>query len=826
MSASGWSWRLRGPALRALEPDDEFHAHWQILSLHGSEAVNSLFHYRLCLRHPRLAPDLRPMLGRELQIHMVPPGEEPGRGMAARRVISALVSQVEHLGCGGAMHSGGAGAWRARLTLRPWPCLAECQTACRIHQERTVPEVLEQVLRPYGFAWELRLRRAHARLDYLVQFNLSDWEFVESLCARWGLHYHFEHDAGGHRLVFGDGEHAWQAQPLDAFSRLRSRVCGWSGDAAALHDVRVEVAAGVQAWQSGTQSECHPERVEIWRHDAPAANPQASAVSRWRGIDGVCRARREIEPGSGSSESDASSESELNRAHLQQARHGVSLVRARGPLGGLCAARTVHLDLEPSAAPGRETGPTHLVLASCLRFQAGTPDGAFTNSSRVEVEFVAQRLHDGVAAVAPPRRRRALGTQTATVLEVLLPGSRAGTFTDPLGRLKVRLHWARRDDAAATCWLRMARPAAGDGHGCADWPRPGQEVLVDFVDGDVDMPICLGCVRNATHEPPWPLPATRAVSGWRSRELSADSVTAAHDAANHLLFDDTSGALQVQLASSSHASALQLGRHAPLDARSGRGDDRGEGFELRTRAHAAIRAARALLLVRAATAEAAASILHPLRACHERLKQALRTRRMGSVGHDAERALARGATEPLAEDLHGLEPPGEAAQAGALASGAMAWRADGALHAATPRSGALAAGSHLACSAQRDLDAACLRGLRMHAEGAAVLAAAGDGARLHAADGALLLGAASGELQLFARNAVRLQAARRGTRLQAGARVVVQACGQRIEFGPCGVRHASQGAWRIHAGRRSWGTQAQPGTASTTAHSTPDSPRP
>ncbi|MDE2119120.1 MAG: DUF2345 domain-containing protein [Betaproteobacteria bacterium] len=862
MSTAGWQLRLRGPALQALRPGEDArvvdpevsrgasHDAWQVLALHGDEAVNSLFTYRLRLRHPRLPPDLRPLLGRELQIHLSPPeAVDPGHGEPRARVISGLVSAVEHLGCTEGGHRAGGGAWGAGLTLRAWPCLAEFRTASRVYQERSVPEVLQQVLQAYGFAWELRLRQSYPRLDYQVQFDQSDWAFVEHLCARWGLHYHFEHDVHGHRLIFGDGPQAWKQQPLRAFRSLRLRARTWPDDTAALHGVCLEESLGVQAWQSLSQPECVPERIETWRADAEHAGSGSEPMCRWRGADGIPRARREIEPGRDAAQPDAAGEAALNRVRLRQARSAVSLLRAHGPLGGLCAAGLVRLlDLglpdpgpEPAAGsggprdpsgqqgqdPGQASDPPWLVLATHLAFDAGTAARAASARPRVDLAFEARRLGDDVAAVPPTYLRRMPGTQTATVLDVAAvtaPGDARSGFTDALGRLKVRLHWADDEPDAATCWLRMARPAAGQGHGTADWPRPGQEVLVDFLDGDVDMPVCLGSVRNPLQAPPWPLPAACAVSGWRSRECLDDGSAGPAQAANHLLFDDTAGALQVQLASSSHDSALHLGRHAPVDPEAGRGPDRGEGFELRTRAQAAIRAPRALLLVGAAVTEAADSILQPLRACQARLRRALQARQAGTVTHDALQELPRGAVADLAEDLRGLAAPATAEQAGAVTPGAMVWRADGRLLAATPATGLVAAGSHLVCSAAGDLDAACLRGLRMHADSAAVLAANAQGLRLRAADGPVCLGAANSELHLLARDAVRLTAARRGLRLQAGARLVLQAAGQRVEFDAAGVRHLCSGSWRVLAARRDLSISSASGTDSGRASPGPATP--
>ncbi len=194
---------LGGPALEALQqPSDA--SDWQLLRLRGSEAMNSLYRYELWLRHPRLPGDLRPLLGRELRVGLRCAAEaalSPVGDASPVRHLCGVVAEVRHLG------ASACGASQAQWVLRPWAHLAQLRVASRMHQQRSVVEVLQQVLRGYPWQWELRLQRSYPRLDYLAQFDQSDWDFVQYLCGRWGLHYHFEHHRGGHRLVIGDGPH-------------------------------------------------------------------------------------------------------------------------------------------------------------------------------------------------------------------------------------------------------------------------------------------------------------------------------------------------------------------------------------------------------------------------------------------------------------------------------------------------------------------------------------------------------------------------------------------------------------------------------------------
>jgi len=195
-------------------------------------------------------------------------------------------------------------------------------------------------------------------------------------------------------------------------------------------------------------------------------------------------------------------------------------------------------------------------------------------------------------------RPTAPGMQTATVVGP--PGEEI--HTDALGRIKIRFHWARDSDhpnggAAlddrASCWVRVLTPWAGQSYGHISLPRTGQEVLIGFLEGDIDRPVVLGSLYNGSHPTPafsgeGSLPVNQALAGIKSQEVKGSG----H---NQLLFDDTTGQVRTQLASSHGASQLNLG-HLIHPRQEGKGTPRGEGFELRTDHAGAIRAAKGLFL--------------------------------------------------------------------------------------------------------------------------------------------------------------------------------------------------------------------------------------
>ena len=202
---------------------------------------------------------------------------------------------------------------------------------------------------------------------------------------------------------------------------------------------------------------------------------------------------------------------------------------------------------------------------------------------------------------------RAPGVQTAIVVG---PPGEEEVYTDDRGRIKIQFHWQRGSehpgfgahyDDRSSCWVRVFVPMAGAGWGMQYIPRIGQEVLVDFVEHDIDRPIVRGVIHNGTHANPYfsnagRLPANRALSGIRTKEHYGAQY-------NELVLDDTKDQTRTKL--SSEHGKTQLNQGFLIHPRTqGEGESRGEGFELRTDNHGAVRAAQGLLLTTEAKPEA------------------------------------------------------------------------------------------------------------------------------------------------------------------------------------------------------------------------------
>ncbi|WP_320535107.1 type VI secretion system Vgr family protein [Robbsia andropogonis] len=186
-------------------------------------------------------------------------------------------------------------------------------------------------------------------------------------------------------------------------------------------------------------------------------------------------------------------------------------------------------------------------------------------------------------------RKPQMRIQTATVTGPA--GSEV--YTDSLNRIKGKFEWDRLNsgDENASCWLRVAMSDTGGSYGGVHVPRVGEEILVDWVDGDCDRPIVTGRVYNGSKTPNWH--SNGLLSGYRSKEHSGDGY-------NQLVMDDATGQSRTQLYSSTADTGLHLGYQVAHEGNT-RGQYLGSGFDLKSRAYGAIRATQGLFVSTYAT---------------------------------------------------------------------------------------------------------------------------------------------------------------------------------------------------------------------------------
>jgi len=482
----------------------------RVVSFRGREAISELFSFRLMVQ---AAPELEGRDAELLGAHAVLTLRD-GRG--AERRIEGLVDQVR----ADAGRPTGP-TWHLRLV--PPLALLRRRITSRIFQDETVPQIIQHVLSAASLPVELRLSRTYAVRSYCVQYRESDLAFVRRLAAEAGIAFCFPDAPAG-----GPGSAA--RAPVIFLDDPEHYPTVGGGDEPAALALRPEEGlspTGTEVVSFGLRRALKPRSVHLRDYDFQRPNLALS---------------ERAEAGEGSEPA-----LEAYEHHADYNAPEVTPERAR-----------VLLEQERSRAVMGSGESWVRVLAPGRRFDLraeGSPsvEGSYA-VTRVEHEGhtpelsgkTAERTYRNTFECVPAAvllRPRAPARKPRQVLETAVVTGPAGheVHTDEHARVKVQFHWdlQGQKNERSSAWLRVTQSWAGASFGAQFIPRVGMEVLVGFLGGDTDCPIVLGSLYNATHPPPFPLPAEKLTSGLRTQSSPGAG------GANELSFDDRAGAERI-----------------------------------------------------------------------------------------------------------------------------------------------------------------------------------------------------------------------------------------------------------------------------------------
>ncbi|OQS50649.1 type VI secretion system Vgr family protein [Chromobacterium violaceum] len=568
------------------------------LSLDGEEGLSRAYRYTVTCLSPDGHIELKTLLGQPARI-----GIQDADGDETIRC--GVVSQARLAGADG-------GFAQYELTIEPPFALLRHRRTSRVFQDLTVPDIIQQILSEHqqanpAFArvqtLAIQVKPAPPR-SYTLQYRESDFDFIVRLLHEEGYAWRFVHlddDGPQVELSVFDDAHNLPASKLERVRFHRSDA--------------TEEEDGLTEWQAARQ--IVPGGTALVSYDyKPVYTQQIQDDSRIdQGQTGQAL-QSSLTQYDAPGLYYAGDEEQLGRyAQLRQQAHDLQAksFTASGTVRGLQPGEWFRLDDHPAhdgdAAENREfvvTGQTlqvrnNLPTDLARQLQHAAPSLLALPTAPFRTRIQAQRrgipltpAYAGTELAKPT----SLGVQTATVVG---PAGEE-VHTDQHGRIKVQFHWQRPDehptigaalDDKSSCWLRVAMPSAGAGWGHQFIPRIGQEVLVDFIEGDIDRPVITGVLYNGSHPTPdfsgaGSLPANKTLSGIKSKEHQGGGY-------NELLFDDTPGEVRAKLSSEPGKTQLNQGYLAHPRS-NGKAQPRGDGFELRTDHHGAIRAGHGLLI--------------------------------------------------------------------------------------------------------------------------------------------------------------------------------------------------------------------------------------
>jgi type VI secretion system secreted protein VgrG len=472
-----------------------------------SEELARLFHCELDLLSPKEDLELDDVLGKDVTVEIDQPGGET-------RYFHGIVSEFAQTG-----RQGEYAAYTA--IVRPSLWFLTRTTDCRIFQELTVPEILKDVFGEHGFPCKYSLSGTYRKWEYCVQYRETDFNFVSRLMEQEGIYYFFEYESGKHTLVLADAYGAHNPVPgcekIPYFPPSENvvreqHVYDWH--------LRRSVQPGAYVLKS-------------FHFKKPRADLKVdTSVTREHAL-----AEYEVfdYPGEYYEKSEGT---EYVRARIEelQAQHervrGQTNVRALFP-GGL---------FELTDYPREDQNREYLIVStqhSLSLGDYGSAEGA--EGLQYSCTFAAMYSQEPFRPERTTPKACIQGPQTA----IVVGPSGEEIHTDEFGRVKVQFHWDRygKSNENSSCWVRVASMWAGKQWGGITIPRMGQEVMVEFIEGDPDRPIVTGRVYNADNMPPYELPGNKTQSGVKSR--SSKGGTPANF--NEIRFEDLKGSEEMYI---------------------------------------------------------------------------------------------------------------------------------------------------------------------------------------------------------------------------------------------------------------------------------------
>jgi type VI secretion system secreted protein VgrG len=404
-------------------------------------------------------------------------------------------------------------------TLVPWLWFLTRTADCRIFQQMTIPDIIEKVFKGHGFDGDFKssLTATYPKLEYCVQYRETDFNFVSRLMEHAGIYYFFQHENGKHTLVMCDAITAHSTYP--GFDTIQFRPIGQPGtDIGDVIDwtLQKEVQTGIYA-------------LKDFDFTAPKKDLQvksnttrSSAASDFEIFDF---------PGDYTEVSDGNS---YAKVRIQELQANYETLRGQASAHGIATGYTFTLADHPRQDQNRE----YLVVAADYHIDIGLVEsGSSSAEDHYSCSFTAMSTDEVFRSARLTPKPLIQGPQTAIVV-----GTKGEEiYTDNYGRVIVQFPWDRygKADENSSCWVRVSQLWAGKKWGAVNLPRIGQEVIIEFLEGDPDRPIITGRVYNGEAMPPYDLPAEKTKSTSKSNSSKGGG------GFNEIRFEDKKGSEQV-----------------------------------------------------------------------------------------------------------------------------------------------------------------------------------------------------------------------------------------------------------------------------------------
>src|SRR5579872_801563 len=511
-----------------LGPDDLL-----LASFAGEEGLSRLFHFELeLLAENKTNVPFEDLLGQRISF-----GVSGIDDQSERRDFNGIVIRMTQLARDRTFTR-----YRAAVAPELWRLTQIFRS--RIFQRKKTLEILQKLMGDAGLAAgaEYQIQGNYVPREYCVQYQETDFDFISRLLEEEGIYYFFKFSEGKHTVVFADTPQGHPELPGESKINFDDTAGGQRDDE------RIVSWQKMQSLQSG--------KYTVWDYHFELPAKHLDAVEQVIGSVGFGKTNHNLQV----AQNDAL---EIYEYPGGYARYLDGIEKS----GGDQASSLQNVFNERTRIAKVRMGQTEtpMLLASgesnCRQFMAGhkftlqrhfsgdgpyvlvdvwhsASEGSIRSDGGYEEDTLYQNTFSCIPFALPYRPPRKTprpvmrGCQTA----VVVGPSGEEIFTDKYGRVKVQFQWDRegKDDVESSCWIRVSTQWAGNQWGIIHIPRIGQEVVVDFLEGNPDQPIITGSVYNANLMPPYVLPDNKTMSGIRSRSTT----DASNDMLNEIRFED------------------------------------------------------------------------------------------------------------------------------------------------------------------------------------------------------------------------------------------------------------------------------------------------
>ena len=478
-----------------------------LTSFNGTEQLSHLYTYRLEMLSENAAINPADLVGRNVTFGLRLPDDSV-------RHYNGYVARF-------AAHGRGDRLALYSAEVVPWLWFLTLTAKCRIFQKLSVPEIIQKVFGALNFTdFETsQISGSHPKREYCVQYRESDFNFVSRLMEHEGIFYYFRHENGKHTLVLADSASGYKDAP--------------EREARLAHNLNSpQPKDNLTAWEHRLEFRPGKYTHTDYNFTIPSTSLLTSSNSVIK-LPNVSKLEIYDYPGEYENRSDGESEARL-RMEEQEVPHDV--------VEGQSKCRTFSPGLKFKVAEHHvrsEEGKGYVLVT--VQHQAVQPGSYLTGDAAKPIDYTNRftAIPDSVAFRPPRLTPKPLvhGSQTAVVV------GPAGEeiYTNEYGQVKVQFHWDRegQKNENSSCWVRVAQLWAGNNWGAMFIPRIGQEVIVDFLEGDPDRPIITGRVYNGDEKPPYALPDNKTMSAIKSYSSPGGG------GFNEIRFEDKKGKEQV-----------------------------------------------------------------------------------------------------------------------------------------------------------------------------------------------------------------------------------------------------------------------------------------